>query len=111
MAGTNNDINVLERSSLFDDLINDIAPPCNFVVHGHQYNMGYYLADGIYPEYATPYQTISHPTSLKEKVFATLQETAKKDAERAWHIVKGPARMWNATDLGKIMKTCISCII
>ena len=24
-----------------------------------------------------------------------------------WHIVKGPARMWNAKDLGKIMKTCI----
>ncbi|KAK2641888.1 hypothetical protein Ddye_023651, partial [Dipteronia dyeriana] len=24
-----------------------------------------------------------------------------------WHIVKGLAHMWNATNLGKIMKTCI----
>ncbi|KAK2663239.1 hypothetical protein Ddye_001813 [Dipteronia dyeriana] len=41
-------------------------------------------------------------------------EAVRKDVERAfgvlqsrWHIVKGPARMWNAKDLGKIMKTCI----
>ncbi|CAH9080302.1 unnamed protein product [Cuscuta europaea] len=114
MAGTNNDVTVLDRSPLFDDLVNDIAPPCDFKIQGHQYNMGYYLSDGIYPQYATLIQTISQPTSMKEKLFAKCQESVRKDVERAfgvlqsrWHIVKGPARMWSATDLGKIMKTCI----
>ncbi|CAH9124442.1 unnamed protein product [Cuscuta epithymum] len=114
MADSNNDVTVLDRSPLFDDLLNGIAPPCKFVVQGHEYNMGYYLADGIYPQYATLIQTISLPSSVKEKLFAKLQEFARKDVERAfgvlqsrWHIVKGPARLLSAKDLGKIMKTCI----
>ncbi|CAH9125673.1 unnamed protein product, partial [Cuscuta epithymum] len=114
MAGTNNDVNVLDRSPLFDDIVNDVAPSCEFIVNGHHYNMGYYLSDGIYPSYATLIQTISQPCSMKEKLFAKRQESVRKDVERAfgvlqsqWHIVKGPARMWSATDLGKIMKTCI----
>ncbi|KAK2645132.1 hypothetical protein Ddye_020327 [Dipteronia dyeriana] len=114
MVGTNNDIIVLDRSPLFDDLINGVAPPCNFVVQGHHYNMGYYLSDGIYPQYATLIQTISQPSSIKEKFFAKHQEAARKDVERAfrvlqsrWQFVKGPARIWTARDLGKIMKTCI----
>ncbi|CAH9068919.1 unnamed protein product [Cuscuta epithymum] len=114
MAGTNNDVNVLDRSPLFDDIVNDVAPACEFIVNGHQYNMGYYLSDGIYPQYATLVQTISQPCSMKEKLFAKRQESVRKDVERAfgvlqsrWRIVKGPARMWSATDLGKIMKTCI----
>lgn len=41
MSGTHNDINVLDCSHLFDDIINDKAPQCNYVVNGHQYNMGY----------------------------------------------------------------------
>ncbi|CAH9106163.1 unnamed protein product [Cuscuta epithymum] len=51
---------------------------------------------------------------MKEKLFAKCQESARKDVERAfgvlqsrWHVVKGPAHMWSATDLWKIMKTCI----
>ncbi|KAL6509846.1 hypothetical protein OROGR_022334 [Orobanche gracilis] len=114
MAGTNNDINVLSRSTLFDDLVNGTAPPCHFVVNGHPYEMRYYLSDGIYPPYATLIQSITEPSLEKEKVFAKYQEGVRKDVERAfgvlqsrWHIVKGPARMWNAKDLGKIMKTCI----
>ncbi|KAK3229427.1 hypothetical protein Dsin_001308 [Dipteronia sinensis] len=114
MAGINNDINVLDRSPLFDDLINESAPTCDFVVQGHQYNMGYYLSDGIYPSYATLIQTISQPTSIKEKLFAERQGAMRKDVERAfrvlqsqWRIVKGLACMWNAKDLRKIMKTCI----
>ncbi|KAL5827086.1 hypothetical protein ACOSQ3_018918 [Xanthoceras sorbifolium] len=114
MAGTNNDINVLDGSPLFDDLINESVPPYDFVVHGYQYNIGYYLSDGIYPSYATLIQTISQPISIKEKLFAERQEVVRKDMEQAfgvlqsrWHIVKGPAHMWNVKDLGKIMKTCI----
>ncbi|KAK3218940.1 hypothetical protein Dsin_012910 [Dipteronia sinensis] len=112
--GESTTIESLKRFLLFDDLINGVAPPCNFVAQGHHYNMGYYLSDGIYPQYATLIQTISQLSSIKEKIFFEHQEAVRKDVERAfevlqsrWHIVKGPARMWNARDLEKIMKTCI----
>ncbi|XP_026451226.1 protein ALP1-like [Papaver somniferum] len=114
MSGSNNDINVLDRSPLFDDIINGVSPACRFTIRGNQYNMGYYLSDGIYPNYATLIQTISNPNNEREHLYTKRQEAVRKDMEHAfgvmqsrWHIVKGPARMWKEKDLGKIMKTCI----
>jgi len=68
MPGSHNDINVLDRSSLFSDLMEGRAPAANFTINGNSYNMGYYLADGIYPSWATIVQTISHPQGQKKKV-------------------------------------------
>nr|XP_043617268.1 uncharacterized protein LOC122589087 [Erigeron canadensis] len=45
-----NDINVLNESDLFDDLLQDRAPKVEFSVNGEQFTKGYYQADGIYPE-------------------------------------------------------------
>jgi hypothetical protein len=42
--------------------------------------MGYYLADGIYPEWATFVKT-PLPYSEKHKLFAKFQESARKDVE------------------------------
>ena len=50
VPGTNNDINVLDRSPVFDDILQGQAPNVNFTVGGYKYTMGYYLSDGIYPE-------------------------------------------------------------
>ena len=50
MPGTNNDINVLESSHLISNLAQGIAPPANYVIQGKEYNIGYYLADSIYPK-------------------------------------------------------------
>ncbi|XP_058180169.1 uncharacterized protein LOC131298710 [Rhododendron vialii] len=90
------------------------APPAHFVVNGSQYDIGYYLADGIYPKWATLVQTISQPQGRKKQHFARMQEACHKDVERAfgvlqarWAIVRGPARFWNEEDLGYIMKTCV----
>ncbi|XP_020254737.1 uncharacterized protein LOC109831745 [Asparagus officinalis] len=49
IGSTLNDINVLERPPVFDDIEADEAPHVNFTVNGHQYDLAYYLADGIYP--------------------------------------------------------------
>ncbi|XP_071735992.1 uncharacterized protein [Rutidosis leptorrhynchoides] len=42
--GSNNDINVLNRSPLFDSLKNGSTPHSPFTVNGHDYTHGYYLA-------------------------------------------------------------------
>ncbi|XP_033132199.1 uncharacterized protein LOC108870945 [Brassica rapa] len=36
--GTMNDLNILDRSPVFDDIINGIAPEVNFYVNGHTYH-------------------------------------------------------------------------
>ena len=42
-----NDINVLQRSPLFDELIYGYTTPVEFTVNSHEYNIGYYFADGM----------------------------------------------------------------
>jgi len=71
--------------------------------------MGYYLADGIYPEWASFVKTITLPYSEKHKLFAKKQEAARKDVERAFGvlqarfaILRGPARFWKQETLANI---------
>ncbi|GJZ99049.1 ALP1-like protein [Tanacetum coccineum] len=44
--GANNDINVLDNSPLFDDLLDDKALVAPYVVNGVEFEKGYYIADG-----------------------------------------------------------------
>ena len=70
MPGSNNDINVLDASNLFANLREGCGPSGNYTIMGNHYNMGYYLADGIYPIWATIVQSISHPQELAHEFFA-----------------------------------------
>jgi hypothetical protein len=49
--------------------------------------MGYYLADDIYPDWATFVKTIQEPQGNKKKYFATAQES-RKDVERAFGVLQ-----------------------
>ncbi|WVZ91718.1 hypothetical protein U9M48_037851 [Paspalum notatum var. saurae] len=101
--------NVLHQSPLFDDLASGKAPNVEFTVNGNTYHMGYYLGDGIYPEWATIVKSIPVPLSDPQKVFSKKVAQYRKDVECAFGIlqkkfaiVKGPARNWNPEEMRNI---------
>jgi hypothetical protein len=114
MPGSLNDINVLDRSSIFVALAEGRTAPVNYTINEHEYTMGYYLAYGIYPNWSTFVKTIPRPLGAKRKYFASKQESAKKDVERAFGVLQsrfaivcGPVRYCNEETLAYIMKACI----
>ncbi|XP_028082412.1 uncharacterized protein LOC114283734 [Camellia sinensis] len=83
---SHNDINVLDRSSVFSLLTQGRASPVSYSINRNDYTMGYYLAD----------------------------ELAMKDVERAFGvlqarfvIVQGLARFWKTEIMEDMMMTCI----
>ena len=88
MPGSNNDINVLDASNLFANLQEGCDPSANYTIMGNHYNMGYYLASGIYPKWATIVQSISHPRELAHEFFAKKHESYRKDVERAFGVLQ-----------------------
>ncbi|XP_056845021.1 uncharacterized protein LOC108859955 [Raphanus sativus] len=112
--GTLNDINVLGRSPVFDDIIYGRAPRLKFTVNGHNYHRAYYRSDGIYPKWSTFIQSISLPQGPEAKLFAERQKSARKDVERAFGvlqarfaIVRNPALLWDKEKISNIIRACI----
>ncbi|XP_047942925.1 protein ALP1-like [Salvia hispanica] len=114
VAGSNNDINVLQSSPIFNDECRGEGPEISFVANGTQYRRGYYLADGIYPRWPVFVKTLRQPAGARRQYFARKQEAARKDVERAfgvlqarWAIIRCPARVWHEDDVANIMLACI----
>ncbi|GKA63712.1 ALP1-like protein isoform X1, partial [Tanacetum coccineum] len=98
--GSNNDVNVLRQSYALNDLKVGKAPEVSFVANDVTYKWGYYLTDGIYPEWVVLMKFISEPGSndVKRIRYKQAHEAARKDVERAfdvlkkkWAIVRTPA--------------------
>ena len=87
-AGSNNDINVLNQSTIFTEVLQGRAPEVQFMVNGNEYNRGYYLTDGIYPEWVTFVKSLPEALSDKDKVFAIKQAEVRKDVERAFGVLQ-----------------------
>ncbi|XP_074351985.1 uncharacterized protein LOC141691143 [Apium graveolens] len=55
-----------DRSPVFDDILQGRAPEVNYTTNGNNYNMGYYLTDEIYSEWATFVKTIPRPQDERD---------------------------------------------
>ncbi|KAJ9538903.1 hypothetical protein OSB04_031636 [Centaurea solstitialis] len=78
IARSCNDINVLNESNLFNYVLRGEAPPINFTVNDTHYTKGYYLADGIYPEWATFVKSFPCPQDPKRKLLNKGKRVCKK---------------------------------
>ena len=56
---------MLNQSPLFTETLQGNAPRVDYYVNEQQYKKGYYLADGIYPEWAVFVKTIPLPQTEK----------------------------------------------
>nr|GEW03449.1 protein ALP1-like isoform X1 [Tanacetum cinerariifolium] len=114
VACTNNDLTVLNHSPLFDDLLDDISLVVPFEVNGVTFEKGYYLANGIYPQWAAFVKSFTVARDERNAVFKRRQESARNDVKRAFgvlqgrrHIIAQPVLAWIVNKLRRIMYTCI----
>ncbi|GJR96300.1 reverse transcriptase domain-containing protein [Tanacetum coccineum] len=116
VVGSNNDINVVYQSPLFNDLKIGRAPEIPFVANGVTYAWRYYLVDKIYLKLATLVKTIPEPADddNKQILYKQKQESASKDVERAFGVLKkkqvilaNPSRVLRKERIMNMMYTCI----
>ena len=76
--------------------------------------MLFVLVDGIYPRYARFVSGIKEPIGDHQKLFTGWQESARKDIERGFGVMKGqfqfverPIHLHSLEDIGKRMTTCL----
>ena len=84
------------------------------MINGHEYDKGYYLADGIYPTWSTFVKTIRSPNGEADCHFAKRQESVRKDVERAFGVLQGrfavvryPCLSWSLDEMCEIMNACV----
>ncbi|XP_071695287.1 uncharacterized protein [Rutidosis leptorrhynchoides] len=114
VAGSNNDLNLLNASNLFNSMLNEEIEDIPFTVNGVEYKKGYYLVDGIYPRWASFVKAFSSANDDKCKYFSKKQVAARKDVERTfgilqgrWHILQQPAKAYSINVMKQMMYTCI----
>lgn len=116
--GSLNDINVLDKSSIVGALISgnlDLKTE-PYTINGNTRDWMYFLADGIYPDWAIFVKTISRSSqrNKNDKRFAQKQEAFRKDIERAFgilvkkfHIIARPIRYWREETIRNLLYTCV----
>ena len=89
MPGALNDLNILEVSSHFHDVLAGVFPPSqpSFTISGKVFTWFYYLTDGIYPSWKIFIKTIPSATSTKMKYFSKCQEGVRKCVERVFGVL------------------------
>ena len=84
-AGSNNDLNVLQRSLLVKEILFREYDDISFDVNYRRYSKYYLLADGIYPKWSIFVQSIKDPQREKKNILPT----NRKQLEKMWSGVLG----------------------
>jgi hypothetical protein len=85
MPGYNNDINVLDSSTLRSAWVAGQYPPqFEFVVNRVIHSLPYLLVDGIYPRYRTFISTVNQPGSHKKIILLSSGGTSKGRGTIIW---------------------------
>ena len=114
-AGSLNDLNVLDKSSIVGSLLTgDLSLKTDvYSLNGNPRDWMYLLVDGIYPEWSIFVNTFSNPTEPDKKTFAKHQEKVRKDIECAFgimvkrfHVLGRPLRGWYVEDLRNLIHAC-----
>nr|GEW74236.1 hypothetical protein [Tanacetum cinerariifolium] len=87
--------NVHGFSGMLGSIDYDLVPVVPYVVNGVEYRNGYYLANGIYPEWASFVKSFTVATDPKHTYFKQRQENARKDVERASVFSKDVGDLFN----------------
>ena len=113
LSGSNNNLNVFDRSPLVHNMLTSEAADFHFVVNGCEYNYYYLLTDGIYPMWSYFVQTIHEASDEKRRHFSSKQEAVRKDVERCFGVLQArfviiwnPSKQWNLEFISDIMFTC-----
>jgi len=114
VPGSQNDINVIDQSDLFEELTRGNAPEVHFVLNNKVYDMGYYLTDGIYPEWYVLMQSFKNPVDNKQQLLTELQEAKRKQVECAfgvlqarWRILALACKLWRKEAMDLVITCCI----
>ena len=88
--GTMNDINIWERSSLLESMLNGKHKEIDheFTLDGNTFDKLYYLVDGIYPSLTRFLGPETDPSTKLDGSFKADQEAARKDVERGYGVLK-----------------------
>nr|GEX83128.1 protein ALP1-like [Tanacetum cinerariifolium] len=86
----NNDVNVIRQSLIFNDLKSGRALEVPLVANNVLYKRGYYLTDGIYPQWSVLIKSIKNPGTRDHKriLYKTKHEATRKDVKRAFGVLK-----------------------
>jgi hypothetical protein len=120
-AGTLNDLNILSLSPLLDRLVDGTfmeieknAGVLPFSISNQIFNKCFLLVDGIYPRYSRFVKGIKEPITNEETTFTKWQESARKDIERAFGVLKNtwqymdrPIHSHSLIDISARVTTCV----
>ena len=115
MPGSLNDINVFEASPIINKIASGVfPPPCEYRIGGVRRNKPFWFSDGIYPRAPFFISSIAEPTTMKQKLFASIQEAIRKDIERAFGVLQGkfniisrPSKFFTIETMADVMRCSI----
>ena len=116
MPGASNNLNVLSASPLDHALQDGTFPPTRsrFRVCGTEFYHPYLLCDGIYPNSAFHMKAFANPVTQAQVKFTQLQESCRKDIERAFGILKirfnilrHRLRYWTIEKVRNVVYCCV----